>query len=250
MNDAAGHVMLVAGGSGSIGSAIASAAVAAGWTVAVHGRSAMSAAAVVARVPGDRAAFAADFTDAGAIEELVARAGAWRGRLDAVVDCTAMGPSRRLTGAFADTEPEGYAALLDQSAGNCQRLAHAALPWLRRDGGTLIAFTSDAGRYAAPKQAIIGASRAAIIGFVRNLSTEIARDGVRVHCISPSFVDDTDSARRLAAINAERIARLRQRAGLGLPTPADLAPLVLFLCSDAARRMTGQVLSINGGANA
>jgi NAD(P)-dependent dehydrogenase (short-subunit alcohol dehydrogenase family) len=254
MRDHAGHVMLVAGGSGSIGSAIASAAVAAGWTVAVHGRSAMSAAAAAARARGDAdadvEAFAADFTGAGAIEELVARAGAWRGRLDAVVDCTALGPPRRLTGAFADTEPDAYAALLDQSVGNVQRLAHAALPWLRRDGGTLIAFASDAGRYAAPKQAIIGASRAAIIGFVRNLSTETARDGVRVHCISPTFVDGTDSARRLAAVNAERIARLRQRAGLGLPTPADIAPLVLFLCSDAARRMTGQVLSINGGANA
>jgi NAD(P)-dependent dehydrogenase (short-subunit alcohol dehydrogenase family) len=164
--------------------------------------------------------------------------------------CQFAADGSRLTGAFADTEPDAYAALLDQSVGNCQRLAHAALPWLRRDGGTLIAFASDAGRFAAPKQSVIGASRAAIIGFVRNLATEIARDGVRVHCISPTFVDDTDSARRLAAVSAGRIARLRERAGLGLPTPADIAPLVLFLCSDAARRITGQVLSINGGANA
>jgi len=114
----------------------------------------------------------------------------------------------------------------------------------------LVAFASDAGRFAAPRQTVVGASRGAIMAFVRNLAVEVARDGVRVHCVSPSFVDGTESAKRLAERNGERMAKARARAGLGLPTPEDIAPMVLFLCGDGARRITGQVISINGGLNA
>jgi NAD(P)-dependent dehydrogenase (short-subunit alcohol dehydrogenase family) len=248
--------MLVAGGSGSIGGAVAEAAVAAGWDVALHGRTMQSAEAAASRIRRSLAvetaikAFEFDISGGGLIEDLVTAVGAWRGHIEAVVDCVAAGPKRRLTGLFAETDPEGFAGLMECSAIYLQHLSLAALPWLRHQGGSLIAFASDAGRYAAPRQALIGASRAAIIGFVRNLATEVARDGVRVHCISPSFVEGTASAARLQELGAERVTGLRKKAGLGLPTPADIAPLVLFLCGDGARRITGQVISINGGANA
>lgn len=246
-------VMLVAGGTGSIGREIAVHALAAGWRVALHGRSAASVDACVAALDaGDGLrGFAADIGQPDAIGRVVNEAAGWRGRIDAVVDCVSAGPAgARLSGLFADTEPGAYAAFLDLSVGHLQRLAHAALPVLAREGGTLIAFASDAGRFAAARQTIVGASRAAIIGFVRNLAVEVARDGVRVHCISPSFVADTSTARRLAEQNPERMAQAGARAGLGLPTPGDIAPLVLFLCGDGAARITGQVISINGGLNA
>jgi NAD(P)-dependent dehydrogenase (short-subunit alcohol dehydrogenase family) len=254
MSSAAHRVMLVAGGTGSIGSVIAAQALAAGWQVAVHGSSDASVAATLATLSPDARAdargFAADIKQPRAIEHLVEQAGTWAGRIDAVIDCISTGPPKRLSGAFADTEPEGYADFMALSAVNLQYLAHAALPWLKRGGGTLIAFASDAGRFAAPRQSLIGASRAGIMGFVRNLATEVARDGVRVHCISPSFVDDTETARRLSDGGSDRLEKARRRAGLGLPTPADIAPLVLFLCGEGARRITGQVISVNGGLNA
>lgn len=249
-------VMLIAGGTGSIGRVIAAEALRAGWRVALHGSSAASVGSVTDGLAAPDwgedclRGFPADVGEAGAIERLVADAGAWQGRLDAVVDCIATGPAKRVTGLFTQTDPDGFGPFMDLSIVNLQRLAHASLPWLARQGGTLIAFASDAGRFAAPRQSIIGASRAAIMGFVRNLATEVARDGVRVHCVSPSFVDDTDSARRLAEANGDRMATARQRAGLGLPTPEDIAPLVLFLCGNGARRITGQVISVNGGVNA
>ena len=247
--------MLVAGGSGSIGRVIAAQALAAGWRVAVHGSSNASVAAVLKTLPAETRGyqakgFTADINQPRAIERLVGEAAGWAGRIDAVIDCISTGPAKRLAGAFAETEPEGYAAFMAMSVVNLQYLAHAALPWLKRGGGTLIAFASDAGRFAAPHQSLIGASRAGIMGFVRNLATEVARDGVRVHCISPSFVEDTMSAQRLAQAGTDRLDSARRRAGLGLPTPADIAPLVLFLCGDGARRITGQVISINGGLNA
>jgi NAD(P)-dependent dehydrogenase (short-subunit alcohol dehydrogenase family) len=250
------RVMLIAGGSGSIGSVIAAHALRAGWAVALHGRSDASVAAALSRIVDKNCgaaqvqSFAADLGDPAAVAMLVERVGAWRGRIDAVIDCVSTGPDKKITGAFDTTEPEGYAALMECSVVHLQRLSKASLPWLQKHGGTLIAFASDAGKFAAPRQSLIGASRAAIIGFVRNLATEVARDGIRMHCVSPGFVDDTNSARRLASSNAERMDSARRKAGLGLPTPEDIAPLVLFLCSDGARRITGQIISVNGGMNA
>jgi NAD(P)-dependent dehydrogenase (short-subunit alcohol dehydrogenase family) len=109
-----------------------------------------------------------------------------------------------------------------------------------------VGFASDAGRFASPRQAVIGAAFGGIMTFVRNLALEVARDGVRVHCISPTFVADTPVFEAQAA----RADAARKRAGLGLPTPADIAPMALFLCSKGAARITGQIVSINGGLNA
>lgn len=249
-------VILIAGGTGSIGSVIAEHAARAGWAVAVHGRSEASVDVVVKRivdkvgVSAIMQGFAIDISAPLAIENLIERVAAWQGHIDAVVDCVSTGPKARITGAFDSTQAEGYAGLMELSIVHLQLLTKAVLPWLKRQGGTLIAFASDSGKFAAPNQSLIGASRAAIMGFVRNLATEVARDGVRVHCVSPSFVDKTSSAARLATINAERVDSARRKAGLGLPTPHDIAPLVLFLCGDGARRITGQIISVNGGLNA
>jgi NAD(P)-dependent dehydrogenase (short-subunit alcohol dehydrogenase family) len=247
-------VMLIAGGSGSIGSEIAGHAAAAGWRVAIHGRTDAKIAAIIDQLKTSALAdafvgFSADISTPDAIENVVEKVGKQLGRIDAVIDCVATGPAG-VIGRFRDTDPKAYAGFSEASIVHLQRLAHAALPWLSRQGGTLIAFASDAGKFAAPHQTMVGASRAGIMGFIRNLALEVARDGVRANCISPSFVEGSESMRRGAGRNASRIEKARARAGLGLPTARDIAPLVLFLCGEGARRITGQVISINGGLNA
>lgn len=254
MSESAAPVLLIAGASGSIGAEIAIQAAEAGWALALHGRRRealdTALAAVSARAPdAARSAHLFDFETAGAVEALVAEVAAHHGRVDAVIDCTTGGPGG-ITGPFADTDPAAYPLFAAQSVVVFQRLAHAALPWLSARGGTLLAFVSDAGVFAAPRQTMIGAMRAATIGFIRNLAVEVARQGVRVNAISPSFVDGTTISRRLEAAAAERMAAARARAGLGLPMPADIAPLALFLCGPGAEKITGQVVSVNGGVNA
>jgi NAD(P)-dependent dehydrogenase (short-subunit alcohol dehydrogenase family) len=241
-------VLLIAGGSGSVGSAIARHALAQGWKVAVHGRTRNKVDAVVTGLSylGQIDGFLADVWEDDAAETLVAEVAEQYGRIDAVIDCTSTGPLG-ISGLFTETSPEAFGDFLNVSVGWIERLAHAAYDFLAQQGGTLIAFVSDAGIFAAARQTLIGAARAGTIGFVRNFAMEAARDGIRAHAISPSYVEGSDSALRRTS---DRMAKAAQRAGLGLPTADDIAPLVLFLCSDGAAKITGQVISVNGGLNA
>lgn len=249
-------VMLVTGGTGSIGREICAQALNKGWAVVLQGSSRDSVNEslefIFVKNPSASAkGVIADITEAGAVEKLVEDAVDCFGKIDAVVDCIATGPKgARITGPFGDTDAEAYLAFAELSIVYLERLARASLPWLKKTAGCMIAFASDAGIFAAPRQTLIGAARAATVGFVRNLAMDVAREGVRVHCISPSFVDDTRTAKGLAETSSDRLEKARRRAGLGLPTPKDIAPLVLFLCGDGAKCITGQVISINGGLNA
>ena len=237
--------MLIAGASGSIGAAVAREAARAGWALALHGRSADKVAALVDELPAAHG-IVRDMWQDSAAQDIVAEAAAQFGRIDAVVDCVSTGRGK-VTGYFPDTAPEDYTGFYDLSAAWFQRLAHAAYPHLKARGGTLIAFASDAGKFAARRQTIIGAARAAVMGFVRNLAVEAARDQIRVHCISPSYVAGSDSAVKMGS---SRMAKAEERAGLGLPSAEDIAPITVFLCGDGAAKITGQVISVNGGLNA
>ena len=241
-------VMLITGGSGSIGAAVAREAAGQGWAVIVQGRSADKVAALVTELAASTpaAGIVCDMWDASAAASIMAEAKAKFGCIDAVVDCISTGRGK-ITGYFPDTDPADYTSFYDLSAAWFQRLAHAAYPHLKVRGGTLIAFASDAGIFASRRQTIIGAARAAVMGFVRNLAVEAARDHIRVHCISPSYVKGSDSA---AKMGSDRMATADKRAGLGLPSAEDIAPITVFLCGPGAAKITGQVISVNGGLNA
>ena len=240
--------MLITGGSGSIGAAVAREAARMGWAVVVQGRNTDTVAALVAelQVTTEAAGVICDMWAEGAAASIVADTAAKFGRIDAVVDCVSTGRGK-ITGYFPDTDPADFTGFYDLSAAWFQRLAHAAYPHLKARGGTLIAFASDAGKFAARRQTIIGAARAAAMGFVRNLAVESARDHIRVHCISPSYVKGSDSA---AKMGSERMAKAEKRAGLGLPSAEDIAPITVFLCGPGAAKITGLVIRVNGGLNA
>ena len=242
------QVMLITGGSGSIGAAVAREAAKQGWAVIVQGRSADKVAALAQELgtATEAEGIVCDMWADGAAQDIATDAAAKFGRIDAVVDCVSTGRGK-ITGYFPDTDPADFTGFYDLSAAWFQRLAHAAYPHLKARGGTLIAFASDAGIFASRRQTIIGAARAAVIGFVRNLAVEAARDHIRVHCISPSYVKGSDSAVKMGS---ERMATAEKRAGLGLPSAEDIAPLTVFLCGPSAAKITGQVISINGGLNA
>jgi 3-oxoacyl-[acyl-carrier protein] reductase len=250
---APGSVVLVTGATGAIGLEIAAQAAAAGAVVAVHGSRdgtvSEAIAKIRARTPeAQLIAASADLADFDAIESMIAHVIAEGGRLDALVHCAITG-APDTSGSFANTNPRNFGAMAQRVLGVFEQLCWAALPHLEKQGGTIIGFASDAGRFAAPRQSVIGAAFGGIVAFVRNLSVEIARNGVRIHCITPSYVKDTPIYDRIKA-GSGRTETASARAGLGLPSPRDIAPMVLFLCGPDAAKITGQVISINGGLNA
>lgn len=246
-------VILITGATGAIGSEIAAQAAAQGAMVGVHGSTPGSVAAAIekllSRVPaGKFVALPGDFRDPGVIASVISQLVARAGRLDALIHCAITG-APEVTGVFSKTNPASFGMLAQNVLGILQQLCFEAMPHLSQNGGSILAFASDAGRFAAPRQALLGAAYGGIMSFVRNLAVEAAREQVRVNCLSPSFVVDTPVFDRFVAGGGRAEAAFK-RAGLGLPSPKDIAPLAIFLSSPDASKITGQVISINGGLNA
>jgi NAD(P)-dependent dehydrogenase (short-subunit alcohol dehydrogenase family) len=93
---------------------------------------------------------------------------------------------------------------------------------------------------------------AAVAMFSRCLAMEVARFNVRVHALSPSIVQNTRSYDMVMAhpFGAKLFQKAESRAALGVVQPEDLAEVALFLAGPAAARVTGQVISVNGGISA
>ena len=152
---------------------------------------------------------------------------------------------------FDATDPVVFTRHVDAHLMSVLYVTRAVLPHMT-GGGTVINFASDAAKVPTPGEAIIGALKAAVAMFSRTLSLEVGRSGIRVHCITPSIVRGTATYDRVMAepFSKKLFEKAERRAKLGVVTPDDIAPLVVFLASPAAARMTGQVLSVNGGISA
>ena len=127
----------------------------------------------------------------------------------------------------------------------------AALP-LMTTGSAIINVASDAAKVPTPGETVIGAAMAGIAMFSRTLALEVKRQGIRVNVVTPSIVAGARLRARIAAggFGAKLFERASAAAHLGVATERDVAEVIAFLASDRAARVTGQVISINGGISA
>lgn len=131
--------------------------------------------------------------------------------------------------------------------------ARAALPhMMEKERGVILTMASDAAKVPTPGEVAIGAAMAGIVMFSRALAIEAKRSGIRVNCLTPSIVRDTPLYDKLMAdrFAGKLFAKAEQMANLGVVGPEDLAQMAVYLASPAAARVTGQVISINGGISA
>jgi 3-oxoacyl-[acyl-carrier protein] reductase len=117
-------------------------------------------------------------------------------------------------------------------------------PMMKQRNGIIINISSVIGIFGNAGQANYAASKAGIIGLTLSTAKELGGRGVRVNAIAPGYIQ-TDMTNTL---NDEQRAAIASRISLGrLGTPTDIANLALFLCSDAASYITGQVIRVDGG---
>lgn len=244
MFDLSGRVAVITGGTRGIGRAIAEGFVAAGASVVVASRKAEACAAAEAELVaagGQALGVAANVGDPAAGELIVERTIARFGRLDILVNNAANGLTQPLGQFTAEAWEKSYATNLRGPV----FLVQAALPHLTASPAAAIINVISVGAFGfSPGMAMYSAGKAALLSFTRSMAADFAPRGIRVNALAPGTVD-TDMTRssppemraRMAEVSLlKRIADAKEMVG-----PA------LFLASDAASYVTGQVLVADGG---
>ena len=247
-----GQVILVTGASRGIGACIAKAFAREGAMVLVNYLSNHLAAESVVtecqQLGGDAWALAADVRSSDAVQNMVAQALAETGKIDVVVNNAfspyLFDPDNRLR--FWETSWQAYQNQFEGAVQATYNVCQAVLPHLRQNGqGSIINLTSDLVDRPSIAYHDYTTAKAALVGFSRNLATELGPLGIRVNCVSAGLVSPTDSSRHTKESVKDMLIA---QTPLGrIATPHDIAGPVLFLASDWSRFMTGQVLTVDGG---
>ena len=247
---AAGKTALIAGGSSGIGLAAAKELATTGFSrVIINGRDPErgSAAIDILREGAPECDVIFDAGDASHIETAESMVHKAEGRIDFFLNAV---PGNMPATLFSDFEMARLNSLIDVHLGSVFRCCHAVYKCMRARGdGVIINVASDAAKIPTVGETIHGAIMAAIDMFSRTLAVEAARSGIRVHVLTPSIVAETNSYDRMmdGGFSEKLFKRALEKAQLGVVEPHDIAPLIVFLASPLAKKMTGQRITINGG---
>jgi 3-oxoacyl-[acyl-carrier protein] reductase len=232
-------VALVTGGSRGIGKAIASALSRVGVAVAITGRD----EGKLARTAEELAVqpIVMDVSHREAVESVVKAFLQEKGRIDILVNNAGITRDNLLM----RMKPEEWDSVIATNLNGLYYCSQAVLrPMIRQRAGRIINMSSVVGLAGNPGQANYAASKAGIVGFTKALAREVASRQITVNAIAPGYIETdmtsgiSDDSRKALyeAIPMQRIGK-----------PEDVAAAALYLASEGAGYVTGQVLSVNGG---
>ena len=239
-----GKRVVVAGGSRGIGRAIALGFAQAGAAVSVCARG----EAALRETEREIAAFGhpvhaavCDLADGDAVRGYVASAAAALGGIDVLVN--------NASGFGRSDDEAGWEASISVDLMATVRASHTALPHLLASGGSMVHISSISGLTPSVRTPPYGAVKAALIQYTLTQAAALAAKGVRVNCVAPGSIEFPggvwDQARQHNPALYKGILASIPSGRMG--TAEEVANVVMFLCSDAARWVTGQTIAVDGG---
>ena len=241
-----GKVALVTGASRGIGRAIAVDLARGGADVALLGRDrAALAETVIACVearPGARAQIAlTDVTDREAVDAAV------KGTIDTLgrIDIAVANAGQSIDGLILRLRPDDLHRLIAVNLESAFYLSAAvAKPMVRQRSGAIVFVSSIVGVAGNAGQSAYAATKAGLLGLSKSLAKELGSRNVRVNAVAPGLIETAMTAEMPETARSKYLETIALgRAG----TPEDVSSVVAFLCSDAARYITGQTLIVDGG---
>lgn len=236
---------LITGASRGIGAATARLFARNGYRVAInyysHEKEAFSLVQEILDAGGDAFAVRADIADEQQVAEMMTAVLARFGKLDVLIHNAGIA----YQGLLTDMDTSDWKRMMTIHMDGAFYCCKAAIPdMVRRQNGVILTVSSMWGVTGASCEVAYSAAKAGLIGFSKALAKELGPSGIRVNCVAPGVVK-TDMC---ASLDAQTLDALNDETPLGrIGTPEDIADALLFLASDNASFITGQVLGVNGG---
>lgn len=237
-----GSVAFVTGGGSGIGAAVCCALANAGLSVAIIDRNAEAASSTLSQLAGGEehsCSLIADVSRSADVSRVVAEARARIGEPDYLVNCAGIYPRS----AVAEMDEAEWDRVLDTNLKSVFLMSREVVPVMAaRGGGRILSITSALGDTGAARGAHYAASKAGISAFSRSLAQEVAAQRIAVNCVAPGL---TDTPMMRGANEPDYIQQVaRRQFGGHLVQPAEVARAVLFLLSEDAVLISGQVITL------
>ncbi len=234
--------VLITGASRGIGAATARVFAQAGYCVAANYQNSEQAVQALAQeYPRQIFPVQADVADRKQVEAMFEWVRTNLGAVDVLV-CNAGIAKQEL---FTDVTPESWQRMLDVHLTGAFHCCQCALPdMLRQKWGRIITVSSMWGQIGGSCEVAYSAAKAGLIGFTKALAKEEGPSGITVNCVAPGVID-TDMMAGFSQQDREALAEETPTGSLG--SPQQVAKAILFLASEDADYITGQVLGVNGG---
>ncbi|MFF0499784.1 SDR family NAD(P)-dependent oxidoreductase [Nocardia aobensis] len=249
MNDLSGKVAVVTGGANGIGEATAHTLARRGAAVAIADKDAERAPLVAAQITaagGNALAVVTDVSDPEQVDALMARIRDQWGGIDILDNNAAALDLTAEDGDILTLRPDTLAGMLNGSLVAPYLMIRAALPdMLERGGGAIVNIASVSGMAGEPGLTAYGVAKAGLIQLTRAVANQYGKSGIRCNAVAPAFVrtrhNEIYAPPRFGAIYSRNMVTPETA------TPQDVAEVVAFLVSDAARMVSGHVVPVDGG---